>query len=135
MTIRRRRTKDQGELGVADAIAWFAYEGWTVSVPLVDNQGYDLVADDGQQLHRVQVKTATSQAPSGGWIVELRTNGGNQTRLRSRPFDAAASDLLYVLTDGGRWLIPTCEVAARTSLTLGATWARYALREDRRLGW
>lgn len=114
-------------MGFADAIAWFTRVGWTVSVPLVDNQAYDLVVDDGAQLQRVQVKTSTCRTPSGGWAVELRTNGGNQSRLTTRPFDPTASDLLFVLTDDGRWLIPTSEISATTSLTLGSKWSQFAV--------
>lgn len=125
MSIRRARTKDQGEVGLADAIAWFARKGWTVSIPLVDNQGYDLVVDDGGGLHRVQVKTSTCRTPSGGWAVELRTNGGNRSRSTSTPFDARSCDLLYVLTDDGRWLIPTGRITARTSLVVGEKWADF----------
>ncbi len=128
MTIRRTRTKDQGEVGLADAIAWFTRTGWTVSLPLIDNQSYDLVVDDGEALHRVQVKTSTCRTPAGGLAVELRTNGGNQSRSTSAPFDASSCDLLYVLTDDGRWLIPTQEISARCSLTLGRKWQAFAVK-------
>ena len=130
-TIRRALTKDQGEVGVADAIAWFVRAGWTVSVPLVDNQAYDLVVDDGDHLHRVQVKTSTCRTPSGGCAVELRTNGGNRSRSTSSPFDPGACDLLYVLTDDGRWVVvPTQVVRARTSIVMGPKWAAYAVQWD-----
>lgn len=125
MTIRRRLTKDQGEIGIGDAIAWFTRAGWTTSIPLVDNQAYDLVVDDGRRLQRVQVKTSTCRTSSGGWAVELRTNGGNRSRSTSSPFDPDTCDLLYVLTDDGRWLIPTERIEATTSLTLGEKWQEW----------
>ncbi len=98
-----------------------------MSVPLVDNQGYDLVADDGASLHRVQVKTSTRRTASGGWEVELRTNGGNRSRQTSTPFAPSSCDLLYVLTDDGRWLIPSREITATTSLTVGTKWREHRL--------
>ncbi len=114
-------------MGLGDAIAWFVSTGWTVSIPLVDNQGYDLVVDDGERLLRVQVKTSTCRTPAGGWAVELRTNGGNRSRSTSSPFDPGSCDLLYVLTDGGRWLIPSDEIVARTTVTVGRKWDRFAI--------
>ena len=32
--------------------------GYTVSIPFGDNDGYDLVVDDGDELYRIQCKTA-----------------------------------------------------------------------------
>lgn len=125
MSIRRDLPKNQGELGVADAVAWFTRAGWTVAVPLVDNQRYDLVADDGATLHRVQVKTSTRRTRSGTWEVELRTNGGNRSRSSSVPFDPSTCDLLYVLTDGGRWLLPAGRIRATSSLTVGRKWEEF----------
>ncbi|MFA9432698.1 group I intron-associated PD-(D/E)XK endonuclease [Egicoccus sp. AB-alg2] len=129
-TIWRANPREQGLLGVTDAIAYFGRRGWAVSVPLIDSQPYDLVVDDGRRLHRVQVKTTTYRSPYGIFVVSLATRGGNRSFHTVKPFDAAASDLLYVLADdGGRWLIPTAGVAARTTLSLGAKVAAYRLAE------
>ena len=113
-------------IGLTDALAWFGAQGWDVCVPLIDNQPYDLVVDDGTGLKKVQVKTTTYRSRSGAFTVTLCTNGGNQSFHTKRDFDADACDLLYVLTDdGSRYLIPTEVIDARSSLTLGPRMASY----------
>jgi hypothetical protein len=127
MTIRRANPRIQGEIGLAAAIGWFAANGYRVAIPLADNQAWDLVVEDGGgSLQKVQVKTTTARSAGGVFIVSLRTNGGNQSFHTTKYFDRSASDLLFVLTDDGDvYLIPTAELAVRTSLSLCETYARY----------
>jgi hypothetical protein len=120
-TIWRPNPREQGLIGFTDAVAYFGGLGWGLSIPLIDSQPYDLVADDGRSLHRVQVKTTTRRSPYGNFIVSLATRGGNQSFHTSKDFDPSACDLLYVLTDDReRYLIPTSQIRSRTSLHLGA---------------
>ena len=127
-TIRRRNPRRQGEIGLGAAIAWFSANGWLVSIPLCDNQPYDLVVDDGQQLAKVQVKTTTCRNPAGNFVVDLRTTGGNQSFSTSKLFDPSASDILFVLTDAGeQYAIPCAEFSARSQLSLSAAYERYRL--------
>lgn len=131
MSIRRTNPRKQGEIGLGAAIAWFSRHGWCVSIPLADNQPYDLVADDGRGLQRVQVKTATHVTPYGRYTVPLRTCGGNQSFHTAKPFDATASDLLFVLTDeGAQYVIPTEQITATREICLGAAYQRYRIDDD-----
>jgi PD-(D/E)XK nuclease superfamily protein len=126
MTIRRRNPREQGEIGLADAIAWFAAQGHAVLVPLCDNQPYDLIVDDGERLARVQVKTATYRTRGGAFRAQIRTNGGNRTGYSSKPFDPAKADIVFILTDGGdRYVIPSCCITARADVTLGARYQEF----------
>jgi hypothetical protein len=128
-TLWRANPREQGLLGLTDAIGWFGRQGWPVSLPLIDSQPYDLVVDDGTALHRVQVKTTTYRSPYGVFVVSLATRGGNRSSHTSKDFDPASCDLLYVLTDGGdRYLIPTSAIRARTTLNLGDGVAEHRLR-------
>jgi hypothetical protein len=128
-SIWRRNPRDQGLIGVTDALAWFGSQGWAVAIPLIDNQPYDLVVDDGSALHRVQVKTTTQRSRYGRFVVQLETTGGNQSFHTRKAFDASRCDLLYVLTDDrDRYLIPTTAITARSSLTLGSRVEPYRLR-------
>lgn len=127
-TIWRSNPREQGLLGLTDAIRWFGSLGWSISVPLIDSQPYDLVVDDGQRLHRVQVKTTTRRSPYGVYVVQLETRGGNQSFNTGKPFDPGACDLLYVLTDARtRYLIPTAEITSKTALSLGRKVSTYRL--------
>jgi len=127
-TIWRTNPRQQGLLGLTDAIHWFGANGYSISLPLIDAQPYDLIVDDGGQLQRVQVKTTTQRSGRGHFIVQLCTRGGNQSFQTTKPFDAAACDLLYVLTDDvQRFRIPVEAFTARTSLTLNARFGPYAV--------
>lgn len=118
--IRRDNPRMQGQIGLGDAVGWFAAHGFVVSIPLVDSQRYDLIVDDGEQLQRVQVKTTTVSSPYGVPIVGLKTAGGNQSFTTRRPFDPTEADVLYVLVEGGRrFVVPTAVIQARITLSLG----------------
>jgi len=125
-TIWRENPREQGLIGLTDAIGWFGAHGYLVSVPLVDAQPYDLVVDDGSRLQRVQVKTTTYRSPYGIFIVTLSTGGGNQSFHTHSDFDPVTSDVLYVLADDGcRYLIPTDVIANRRTLSMGAAMQAY----------
>jgi hypothetical protein len=132
-TIRRKNPRLQGEIGLGAAIAWFAAAGYGVSIPLCDNQPYDLIVEDPETrtLFRVQVKTATGKNPSGTYVVRLFTAGGNQSFHTRKPFDSTASDLLFVLTDDREiYVIPCRDIANRNSIALGGKWQRYKKASD-----
>lgn len=125
-TLWRANPREQGLLGLTDAIAWFGANGYLVNLPLIDAQPYDLVVDDGQRLQRVQVKTTTHRSPYGVFVVRISTGGGNQSFHTVKLFDREACDLLYVLTDdSSRYLVPTEVIRSRRTLSLGARMAGY----------
>jgi hypothetical protein len=127
-TLWRANPREQGLLGLTDAIRWFGAAGWSISLPLIDSQPYDLVVDDGVGLHRVQVKTTTRRSRSGRFLVQVCTRGGNRSFQTTKSFDPGSCDLLYVLTDArDRYLIPTDQVGARHTLTLGDRLAPFLL--------
>lgn len=129
-TIRRYNPRKQGEIGLGAAIAWFSSNGYAVSIPLADNQPYDLVVEDEEGLKRVEIKTATHRDRRGRFAVDLRTNGGNRSRDTHKPFDVLACELLFILTDEGlRYLIPTGQLRPRSGITLGPTYERYVVGE------
>ena len=127
-TIWRANPREQGLIGLTDAIAWFGANGYGVLLPLIDAQPYDLVVESGDGLQRVQVKTTTVRSPHGVFVVSLTTSGGNQSFHTRKPFDPTESELLYVLTDERvRYLIPTATIRSRTALNLGARVAHFRL--------
>lgn len=119
-TIWRANLREQGLLGLTDAIHWFGANGYSISLPLIDAQPYDLIVDDGDRLQRVQVKTTTYRSPYGIYVVSLATRGGNQSFHTTKPFDPGSAELLYVLTDSDeRYLIPTNRIRGRGAVNLG----------------
>jgi hypothetical protein len=126
-TIRRENPRLQGLIGLGRAIDWFCANGYAVSIPLNDRQAYDLVVeDDEDHLLKVQVKTTTCRGPAGNFVVDLRTNGGNQSAHTSKPFDNRSCDLLFTLTDDGAvYVIPSNVITVKASLSLYDGYDRY----------
>jgi len=66
----------QGDLGELSAMEWLASQGYSIYLPVGHSPDVDLIADDGETILRVQVKTATGYR-KGRWEVTLCTRGGN----------------------------------------------------------
>ena len=116
----------QGDLGEASARCWYELRGYVVLIPTGRSPDYDFVADDGERLIKVQVKTSGCMTPYGRYAVSICTRGGNQSWSGlSKRFSSTRCDELFVVTiDGRRWRIPATEVTATTAVSLGG--ARHA---------
>jgi PD-(D/E)XK nuclease superfamily protein len=100
---------------------WLDSQGYGVCFPIGHSPHYDLIADDGEALWRVQVKTSTQHSPNGRWRIAVCTRGGNRSwsGLVKR-FSPSRCDCLFVLVaDGRRWFIPADAVEGGTALILG----------------
>jgi PD-(D/E)XK endonuclease len=110
----------QGDLGEVSAMEWLVSAGAIVWVPVVSAPDYDLIAEFGDRLVRVQVKTSTCWR-NNRWQVTLATRGGNQSwsGLVKR-LDATRFDCLFVhVGEGRRWYIPAAALEASSGLVLG----------------
>ncbi|HEY2437426.1 MAG TPA: group I intron-associated PD-(D/E)XK endonuclease, partial [Solirubrobacteraceae bacterium] len=118
--MERVSPRRQGDLGELSAIEWLVHEGYAVSLPIGHSPDYDLVADNGERLVRVQVKTAT-RFRHRRWEVALCTRGGNQSwNGMVKLFSASRCEWLFVLVgDGRRWFIPSQAVEGGTGVHLG----------------
>ena len=126
--IRKKFNKKvQGSVGVGHAIAFFAEQGIPVFTQVSDICKYDLVVDIDGELKRVEVKTTSAKNPHNSWVVQLRTNGGNQSgRGKTRQFDENSVDYLFVLTESmERYLIPSKDVIGRNSVSLPGKYLKY----------
>jgi Holliday junction resolvase-like predicted endonuclease len=110
----------QGDLGELSAMEWLSSQGYCINLPVGHSPDYDLIADDGEALWRVQVKTS-AQDEKGRWRVAVCTRGGNQSwNGLIKRFSASRCDWLFVLVaDGRRWFIPAEAVEGGTALSLG----------------
>jgi Holliday junction resolvase-like predicted endonuclease len=111
----------QGDLGELSAMEWLGSQGYWVSIPVGHSPDYDLIADDGDALLRVQVKTSAQRAPRGRWRIAVCTRGGNQSwNGLVKRFNATRCDWLFVVVaDGRRWFIPADSVEGGTAVNLG----------------
>jgi hypothetical protein len=110
----------QGDLGELSAMEWLGSKGYGVSFPIGHSPDYDLIADDGEALHRVQVKTTTRYRKSR-WHVMICTRGGNQSwNGLVKRFGPSRCDWPFLLVaDGRRWFIPAEAVEGGTGVHLG----------------
>ncbi len=118
--MQRFSPRRQGDLGELSALEWLGTSGHVVSVPIGHSPDYDLIADDGQDLLRVQVKTSR-RFRNERWEVAVCTRGGNQSWNGTvKRFEARRCDRLFVLVaDGRRWFIPAGAVEGGSGLLLG----------------
>jgi hypothetical protein len=99
---------------------WFASKGAGVYLPIGHSPHCDFVAEFGDRLARVQVKTCTCWIKNR-WSVTLCTRGGNQSwsGLVKR-LDASRCDYVFVVVgDGRRWCIPAESLDGGTGIQLG----------------
>jgi hypothetical protein len=115
---------------------WLGARGAGVFMPVFHCADFDLVADFGTGLIRVQVKTSTC-FKNGRWDITVCTRGGNRSwNGLVKYLDAARYDYLFVLVgDGRRWFIPAREVGGTTRITLGGPkYSEYEIEPGEPLG-
>ena len=87
-------------------------------------QDFDLVAQFGNRLMRIQVKTSAQEAhtPNGHrqFPVSLVTCGGSQSwNGVAKVFDPSKVDYLFALTSAGRsWLIPATDLDGKRAVPI-----------------
>ncbi len=112
--------REQGDWGELSAMGWFVDHGAKVFLPYGHSPDVDLIADLGDRLVRVQVKTASFHR-GGRFEVAVATYGGNQSwNGLVKRFGPHRCDYLFVcVADGRRWFIPASAVAGGRAIKLG----------------
>ena len=112
----------QGDLGEASAAQWLAFAGAAVAFPIHHTPDWDLIAEFGDELLRVQVKTSTVFR-AGRWAITLKTSGGNRSWSGVvKRLDSSRCDRLFVVVgDGRRWFIPSRSLDGSSQIVLGGT--------------
>lgn len=111
-------SKHKGSLAVAKCISKLYSLGYEVLLPLGDRNTYDLVFDDGKELHKVQVKYA-GLTSKGTHKAGLRITGGNQSFNYAKKYRDNDFDYLFIYTaDNRSFLIKWSEIANRNEITV-----------------
>jgi hypothetical protein len=110
----------QGDIGELSAMEWLVAAGAAVAVPLGHSPDWDLIAEFGDRLLRVQVKT-TRCYHKGRWQAALRTSGGNQSWSGVvKVLDQNRCDYVFVhVGDGRRWFKPSHALGGKSTISLG----------------
>jgi hypothetical protein len=124
---QQRNSRQQGEIGLTIAIAWFVQNGFHVAIPLTDSQDYDLVVETDGRFYAVQVRTTYHRRENGVYQLNMRVCGGNRSGTgKVKHFDPHKVDYLFAITDvGDKYLIPSQDIMARRSINLGDKYAEY----------
>lgn len=119
---------EQGNIGEARAIYELTKRGFGISRTLFDSEKYDLIADDGQQLFKVQVKTTRYVNSRGLYEACIKTSGGNTKVNTIRKRSDTDYDFLFIVSEDSRcWFIPA-ELVGRSAIVLGSKWDEYELK-------
>lgn len=112
-----KTTRQISDLSLARAIAYFSEAGCKISVPLTDNQEYDLIIDEKGSLKKVEIKTGSTEK-NGFAVIYLKSIRPNRTTNIIRPFDNTKVDYLFCDTSKGIYVIPAKEIEAKSELRL-----------------
>lgn len=124
----QRNTAKQGDVGLADSMAFFAAKGYTVCLPISDSQAYDLLVELNGVVSKVQVKTTRHITKHGNHYL---INVGN----KEYPFDNTQVDFLYFLTnENERYLVPAEVVTNKYKLRLNKKFLPYLQNFELKLG-
>lgn len=109
-----------GSVAENEAIAWFSKKGYIVSYPLGRPSHYDLIVDSGGDVQTVEVKSTDYSRRQGRYTVALRTKGGNQSWSGEvKRINSFYTDLVFVVTPIGYYLLPAKEIDGQGSMTVG----------------
>jgi PD-(D/E)XK endonuclease len=112
--------REQGDRGELSAMEWLVAAGAYVAVPLGHSPDWDLIAEFGGRLVRVQVKTSQCYR-NNRWLVTLCTRGGNRSWSGVvKILDQTRCDYLFAhVGDGRRWFIPSSALGGTSNIMLG----------------
>ena len=124
------KPKEKGDIAAAQAISYFMMNGYEVCLPIGDKKPYDLVAEVGGTLFRVQVKYAGYYSDNNKYKAALRTMGGNQSYHTAKKYKDDDFDLLFVYVENGRkFLFPWSEITNRNNLSVEASkYSKYEVK-------
>lgn len=113
----------QGNIGLAQAIAWFCKSNFIVSIPLSRHQSYDLLVDDQSgKIQKIKVVSTFCKVSSGSFQANLRVIGGNNGKDRKiKNFNPLEIDYLFIICELKEfYLIPSSKVNAKTRVNLNS---------------
>jgi hypothetical protein len=129
----KRDTKAIGDRSEAAVLYHLAHRGYLVSIPFGENHRYDLIADDGERLLRIQVKTGRIR--HGAILFNCCSTHGHRRSgsLSIRPYFGEIDYLaVYCPENGKTYIIPEKDLVRTIgSLRLAPT----GNRQGRRIRW
>ena len=117
--------KEKGNTSLGIAIAYYASNGYTVSIPLNDTQDYDLIVDKDNKIKRVQVKSTSCITKSGNYQVALKSCGGTKGNTYKTVIETCVEELFILTEKLDMYIIPIKELKNRSTLSVCEKYKRF----------
>ena len=104
----------------AKAISILSQRYHNISIPMFRNFSYDLLIEgQDSNIYKVKVLNSDCQAPSGAYVVNLRSFGGyRKGKELKKGFDQSMCDMLFIESPDGYYLIETNSIDNKRAITL-----------------
>lgn len=120
-----KTNKEKGNTSLGIAIAYYASNGYTVSIPLNDTQDYDLIADSNNTLKKVQVKSTACKTKYGSYQVALKSCGGTTGKTYKTIIETNIDELFILTEDLKIYILPIEEINNKSTLNICKKYEKY----------
>ena len=120
--------KDKGNSSLGIAIAYYASNGYIVSIPLNDTQDYDLVVDKDNLIKKVQVKSTGCKTKYGNYQVALKSCGGTKGNTYKTIIETNIDEVFIVTKDIEIYILPIKELKNKTTINLCSKYQKYKVK-------
>lgn len=110
--------KEKGNTGLGIAIAYYASNGYVVSIPLNDTQDYDLIVDKDNRIYKVQVKATSCKTKYGSYQVALKSCAGTKGCTYKTILNTNIDEIFIVTDNMDIYIIPIDKVENYSTLNL-----------------
>lgn len=120
-----KTNKEKGNTSLGVAIAYYASNGYTVSIPLNDTQDYDLIVDKDNVLKKVQVKSTACKTKYGNYQVALKSCGGTKGKTYKTVIETNIDELFILAEDMSMYILPIEEIKNKATLNICEKYQKY----------
>lgn len=117
--------KEKGNSSLGIAIAYYASNGYIVSIPLNDTQDYDLIVDKDNALKKVQVKSSGCKTKYGNYQVALKSCGGTKGKTYKTVIETDVDEVFILLENSDMYIIPARRIKNKATITMGNIYDKY----------
>ena len=120
-----KTNKEKGNTSLGIAIAYYASNGYTVSIPLNDTQDYDLIVDKDNVLKKVQVKSTACKTKYGNYQVALKSCGGTKGKTYKTVIDTNIDEVFVLTEEMNMYILLIEELNNRSTLNICEKYEKY----------
>ena len=117
--------KEKGNSSLGIAIAYYASNGYIVSIPLNDTQDYDLIVDKDNLLKKIQVKSSSCKTKYGNYQVALKSCGGTKGKTYKTIIETNVDEVFILLENLEKYIIPIEKIKNKSTITICNKYKKY----------